>query len=248
MPPITRRLVIQSTLWTALAGSVAAILLVGVPMIVTRTTAAETPIASAAPVKSSPRGDLRFPVQASAIWSKMQMLKVEPETKRPPAYRAPPSMIVIGKCYDTLDGALTSRSEIPVTIDEKECFKPKTGQWTDRFTGEKIYNRDDVRLVPTVSLTEAIGSGGSWWNSYNARVYANDMTDPAYVMIVSEETAKKLNSATTLVLPDNPERQCQYAADWVASKARYDLSIDANEKKVLVDTLTSCINSKLISS
>ena len=103
---------------------------------------------------------------------------------------------------------------------------------------------DDARKLDIdhlVPLAEAWDSGASTWTPKEREAYANDLGDPRALIAVSAKSNRsKADQDPSTWLPPAVDYRCTYAADWIADKTRWGLTVDTTEQVVLADILTQC--------
>lgn len=103
---------------------------------------------------------------------------------------------------------------------------------------------DAARLLDVdhlVPLAEAWDSGASAWTAKEREAYANDLDDARALIAVSAASNRsKADKDPSEWLPPYEGYRCQYVADWVADKTRYQLSVDPTEEAALAENLSRC--------
>ena len=99
----------------------------------------------------------------------------------------------------------------------------------DTLIGEReITSPADIDIDHVVSLKEAWDSGAWAWPPERRIAYGNDLTDTRTLAAVSTgSNEKKGDRDPSNWLPD--QDRCAYIANWLAVKARWDLSMDESE-------------------
>jgi hypothetical protein len=98
---------------------------------------------------------------------------------------------------------------------------------------------DIDHLVP---LSEAWRSGAWAWSTEQRQSFANDLEDARASIAVSlGQNRSKGDKDPAQWLP--PKGVCTYIADWIAIKARYQLSVDPTEATFLRTKVKSCKSS-----
>ncbi|MPY91984.1 MAG: hypothetical protein GEV08_02660 [Acidimicrobiia bacterium] len=110
------------------------------------------------------------------------------------------------------------------------------GRWVSAFDHRHTADAVALDVDHLVSLAEAHRSGGWAWDEEEKAAYANDLDDPrTLVAVAASSNRAKGDRDPAGWLPE--EGVCRYAADWVAVKARWGLSVDAEEATTLSDLL-----------
>ncbi|MGA5430717.1 HNH endonuclease family protein [Streptomyces koyangensis] len=115
------------------------------------------------------------------------------------------------------------------------------GTWLsyyDEVTVEGARGLDIDHMVP---LAEAWDSGASAWTAARREAYANDQGQASSLVAVTARTNRsKSDQDPAEWLPPAPGALCRYGAEWTATKLRWALTIDAQEKTALLDIASSC--------
>jgi len=98
----------------------------------------------------------------------------------------------------------------------------RRGAWTSPYDGETWTDPSDIDID---HLREA---------------FANDMTRPELIAVTDNVNQSKSDSDPAEWMPPRRAYWCTYAAGWVEVKHFYELTIDAEEKRALEDTLARC--------
>ena len=115
------------------------------------------------------------------------------------------------------------------------------GLWRDPYTGEAVADSSALDVDHLVPLAEAHASGGHAWSRERRAAFANDLGDPrALVAVAAAANRAKGGRGPEDWLPPNASHRCRYAADWVAVKARWGLSMDERERVTVGNLLRSC--------
>lgn len=115
------------------------------------------------------------------------------------------------------------------------------GSWFSAYDASVVAESSELDIDHLVPLAEAWESGGHEWTADTWTRFANDRTDPRSLIAVSA-TANRSKGARDPAAwwPPNTSYRCQYAADWIAVKARWDLTVDAAEQESLDVQLEQC--------
>ena len=147
-------------------------------------------------------------------------------------------------CQNTRAEVLIAESASPVSFtpnaDGEEC-RVTGGQWRGPWSGEIFTDAGDVDIDHHVPLGHAHESGGWDWDRERKRAYANDLDHPASL----QATSKLVNRTKGKQPPDQwrPEATagwCRYAADWIAVKSKWQLTVTDGEAKALREMLHTC--------
>lgn len=116
----------------------------------------------------------------------------------------------------------------------------RSGEWLSVYDGKVLTNPALIEIDHVVALSEAWDSGAWKWDAKTREQFANDLTSPITlraVSAVSNQAKSDKDPAEWLPMKSN---QCAYAADWVAIKARWKLSVDPAERLALRLLLGRC--------
>ena len=147
-------------------------------------------------------------------------------------------------CQNTRAEVLIAESLAAVSFapnaDNEKC-RVTGGQWRGPWSGELFTDAGDVDIDHHVPMGHAHESGGWIWDKARKRAYANDLDHPASL----QATSKLVNRTKGKQPPDQwrPEKSagwCRYAADWIAVKAKWQLTVTDREVNALRDMLNTC--------
>ena len=149
-----------------------------------------------------------------------------------------------GDCQNTRAEVLIAESRAPVDFaprDDNDQCRVVQGQWRGPWSGKTFTDAGEVDIDHHVPLAHAHESGGGQWNAARKRAYANDLSIPARLQAMQAA----LNREKGKQPPDQwrPPRQaawCRYAADWIAVKAHWQLTVTDDEVAALRDMLDTC--------
>ena len=116
--------------------------------------------------------------------------------------------------------------------------KVTSGSWYDPYTDQTFTDPSDIDTDHIVALGNAWRSGASAWNDTERERYAND---PEVLLSVEDNANQsKGDKGPEAWKPPNEEVWCNYAERWIGIKAKYNLSVNAEEKTALEDMLGTC--------
>ena len=149
-----------------------------------------------------------------------------------------------GDCQNTRAETLIAESRAPVSFaprDDNDRCRVIRGQWLGPWSGETFTDAGDVDIDHHVPLAHAHEAGGWQWSPDRKRAYANDLSIPASLQAVQAS----LNRAKGKHPPDqwrppNPAGRCRYAADWIAVKDHWELTVTDAEVTALREMLDTC--------
>ena len=144
-----------------------------------------------------------------------------------------------GDCISGRHEVLITQSVIPVQMSSSGCFV-ETGSWTDPYTGVVVTAASDITIDHVVPLSEGHRAGAWRWDSATRITFANDETPGALLAVVGSVNQEKGDKTPDKWLPPRKEFHCAYAANWVSTKARWQLSVTQPEATLLIQILSSC--------
>ncbi len=144
-----------------------------------------------------------------------------------------------GDGCDTRAEVLQAESATPV-VEGAGCTVV-TGAWLSIYDGYSTPNADELEVDHLVALHEAWRSGASTWAPDRRRAFANDLGHPgALVAVTAAMNRSKGDRDPASWQPPNRAAWCLYATDWIAVKARWDLTVDDAEATALRNMLAGC--------
>lgn len=136
---------------------------------------------------------------------------------------------------DVRDAALIREGE---DVQVAEGCDVVSGEWFDPYTGNTYTDPSEIDIDHVVPLANAWRSGASSWDEQQRERYAND---PDVVLSVEDNAnQEKGDKGPEAWKPPRREARCDYAIQWVGIKARYELSVNAQEKAALEQMLDTC--------
>ncbi|MEV7488862.1 MULTISPECIES: HNH endonuclease family protein [Streptomyces] len=134
---------------------------------------------------------------------------------------------------------LIAESRIAPTI-EAGC-KVTAGSWYSYYDGLTLTAPGGLDIDHMVPLAEAWDSGASQWTPARREAYANDLgSDRSLVAVTAKTNRSKADQDPSTWLPPLADARCTYAADWVATKLRWGLTVDQPEADALTTLAESC--------
>ncbi|QZY30314.1 HNH endonuclease family protein [Nocardioides coralli] len=109
----------------------------------------------------------------------------------------------------------------------------RSGSWHSWY--DRVSTRDprSLHIDHMVPLGEAWASGAHSWTAATRSAFANDLADRrSLTAVTASANQRKGNQDPARWLPAHD--QCRYVEHWVAVKARWSLSVDADEKAALL--------------
>lgn len=149
-----------------------------------------------------------------------------------------------GNCRTTRTEVLIRDSLEPPRLTRDGC-QVTFGRWRDAYTGEEYRKPADLDIDHRVPLEEVHDSGGARWSRERRAAYANDLTDPNTLVVVSA-TANRSKGARGPEdwLPPDDGAVCPYIAAWVEVKHHWSLSQDPRERDAVGTLLRKCRSAK----
>ncbi|WP_229694143.1 HNH endonuclease family protein [Lentzea pudingi] len=121
------------------------------------------------------------------------------------------------------------------------------GLWYSSYDDEYVSDARGVDIDHMVPLAEAWDSGASAWTATRREAYANDLdSPPALIAVTARSNRSKADQDPSTWLPPYAAAQCGYITDWVSVKTRWGLTVDNNEKAVLVEKAAHCSNVPIV--
>ncbi|WP_420443707.1 HNH endonuclease family protein [Candidatus Poriferisodalis sp.] len=115
------------------------------------------------------------------------------------------------------------------------------GTWNSAYDNTTVTSAGDLDIDHLVPLAEAWESGGYVWSADTWTRFANDLGDSRSLIAVSSSTNRSKGARDPHDWwPPQATYRCQYAADWIAVKTRWELSADTAEERSLDTQLSSC--------
>lgn len=114
-------------------------------------------------------------------------------------------------------------------VDAFDC-SVVAGDWLSPYDGARWSDPSRIDIDHVVALKETWDSGAWAWSEASRTAYANDTTDPRTLRAVTDDVnQQKGDKDPSNWLPPLKSNWCPYLADWVAIKARWNLSMDQSE-------------------
>ena len=115
------------------------------------------------------------------------------------------------------------------------------GSWHSAYDNVTVADASKLDIDHLVPLAEAWESGGYAWTAARWRRFGNDLDDPRSLIAVTASTNRSKGAGDPADwLPPRAQYRCRYTADWVAVKARWELSVDRREQAALELVFGSC--------
>ncbi len=144
-----------------------------------------------------------------------------------------------GDGCDTRDEVLIAELKKPVRIGSG-C-RIYGGRWYSAYDGKWTTNPSTFDIDHVVALKEAWDSGAWNWTKARRRAYANDLGSGRSLRAVTASSNRsKSDRDPAQWLPPRSSFRCTYATQWVATKVRWHLAVNAAERRALRNVLVSC--------
>ena len=144
-------------------------------------------------------------------------------------------------CQDARAEVLIQESTVPPTFKTDRNCRVIGGSWIDPYTGQVFADAGNLDIDHLVPLKNAHLSGGWQWDEDRKEAYANSMAED-YHLIAVDKRANRAKGARGPEewMPPDETYHCQYAHDWIAVKAAWDLTATAAEWEALEAMLANC--------
>ncbi|WP_274036407.1 HNH endonuclease family protein [Streptomyces sp. MMBL 11-1] len=134
---------------------------------------------------------------------------------------------------------LIAESRVAATVGPR-C-KVTAGRWFSYYDGVTLTAPGGLDIDHMVPLAEAWDSGASEWTAARREAYANDLSaERSLVAVTAKTNRSKADKDPDEWLPPLADARCTYAADWVSTKLRWGLSVDAAEGEALAELAEGC--------
>lgn len=196
-------------------------------------------VADAPPVRPAIRPDGR--IDYGRVRADLATIRVAPEKRAGYAREEWPHWLdPDGNCLDAREEALIRDSVTRAKLSDKGCAVVG-GKWRDPYTGETETDPAKLDIDHRVPLEEAYASGGYDWPRDKRAAYANDLSDPLTLVVVTAAANRAKGSrGPEEWLPPRADAICPYVADWIAVKARWKLTMDERERVTVGNILADC--------
>jgi hypothetical protein len=115
------------------------------------------------------------------------------------------------------------------------------GKWVSLYDGAVVTSASDLDIDHVVALAEAWDSGAYAWTSQRRQAFANDLGVPwALIAVTAGSNRSKGDRDPADWLPPLKSARCVYLVDWVAVKVRWKLTVDATERRTLLQLASTC--------
>ncbi|MFI1415625.1 HNH endonuclease family protein [Streptomyces sp. NPDC020707] len=134
---------------------------------------------------------------------------------------------------------LIAESRVEPTV-EAGC-KVTAGEWFSYYDGVTLTAPGGLDIDHMVPLAEAWDSGASVWTPQRREAYANDLgAERSLVAVTARTNRSKSDQDPADWMPPLADARCTYTADWVATKLRWQLTVDDRERTALFEIAAGC--------
>ena len=147
---------------------------------------------------------------------------------------------------NTREEVLIQESRTPAQVDAYGC-KVIAGDWFSEYDGLMHTDPAELDIDHFIPLKEAWDSGAWSWTSAQRQRFANDLSDSrSLIAVTARENRSKSDKDPSNWIPKRSAALCTYLSDWVAVKARWNLSMDSSEWGRVKNLLTkNCPNTSI---
>lgn len=144
-----------------------------------------------------------------------------------------------GDGCDTRKEVLIAESLEPVQTGSSCAIL--SGRWYSIYDNTETTDSSRFDIDHVVALKEAWDSGAWNWTADQRRSFANDLSQPFFLIAVSASSNRsKSDRDPAEWLPTNGGYRCEYVRIWVAVKRAWNLSVDQAEHDAIRNTLANC--------
>ncbi len=111
--------------------------------------------------------------------------------------------------------------------------------WLSYYDDTVVEGPSGLDIDHMVPLAEAWDSGASQWTAARRQAYANDRRTEL-VAVTARTNQQKSDQDPATWMPPAADARCIYLSDWVSTKLRWNLTIDADERGTLRELATTC--------
>ena len=144
-----------------------------------------------------------------------------------------------GDGCDTRKEVLIAESLEPVQTGSSCAIL--SGRWYSVYDNTETTDSSRFDIDHVVALKEAWDSGAWSWTADQRRDFANDLSQPYFLIAVSASSNRsKSDRDPAEWLPPTGGYRCEYVRIWVAVKRAWNLSVDQAEHDAIRNTLANC--------
>ncbi|MFD3939818.1 HNH endonuclease family protein [Streptomyces sp. NPDC058611] len=121
------------------------------------------------------------------------------------------------------------------------------GVWVSPYDDVTVTDAAGLDVDHFVPLAEVHDSGGYAWDVARREAYANDQASPVTLIAVTAKSNRsKSDKDPAQWMPPAGGYHCEYAAQWAATKLRWDLDADDAERQALLGVAEDCPNTTVV--
>ncbi|MFE5521623.1 HNH endonuclease family protein [Streptomyces virginiae] len=125
--------------------------------------------------------------------------------------------------------------------------KMSGGSWLSPYDDVVVTDAAGLDVDHFVPLAEVHDSGGFAWDAVRREAYANDQASPlTLIAVTAKSNRSKADKDPAQWLPPAGGYHCEYAAQWTATKLRWDLAADDAERQALLGVAEDCPNTTVV--
>jgi hypothetical protein len=144
-----------------------------------------------------------------------------------------------GNGCDTREEVLIAESQSKAQVDAYGC-KVIEGDWLSPYDNVMHSNPSNLDIDHMIPLKEAWDSGAWNWTATQRQTFANDLSDArALIAVTAGQNRSKSDRDPSNWIPPQKSYTCTYLSEWVAIKARWNLSMDQSEFGRIKNLLTA---------
>ncbi|MFF5881018.1 HNH endonuclease family protein [Streptomyces californicus] len=118
------------------------------------------------------------------------------------------------------------------------------GSWLSYYDEVEVTDARKLDIDHMVPLAEAWDSGAYDWTPERREAYANDLgSDRSLVAVTAKTNRGKADRDPAQWMPPAESATCTYLVDWTATKLRWALTMDEDEKAALLRLAEPCADS-----
>ncbi|MGA4867174.1 HNH endonuclease family protein [Streptomyces lavendulocolor] len=115
------------------------------------------------------------------------------------------------------------------------------GVWWSMYDEQQVTAASALDVDHMVPLAEAWDSGASGWTAARRQAYANDLdAERSLIAVTAKTNRSKADQDPAEWMPPAAAQHCAYLADWTATKARWQLTVDDAERQALATAAARC--------